>query len=238
MTENEEDKIEKEIVKTCLERFGKNLATVLIFGSYNTGEFVANQSDIDLIILFKKNNGMKFQKELDILKHRIFVDIKTSIAHFRTLSDYKKHIYHEGTWSSWITVICGSKNIYSTKEFENFRSYLEKHPISSKILKEYLLHKDDIELEGYFKRSSGWNLTKAYFSHIRRKLQILNWLEGNELTFDYDVCLKNIKSLVSEKKLKQLGQIYAERIEISLQESQGYYKLAKDLTEKIIRKLK
>ncbi|MBU0760397.1 MAG: nucleotidyltransferase domain-containing protein [Nanoarchaeota archaeon] len=239
-TENQEVKeaTEKRITNICLNRLRDNLAGILIFGSYNTGEFVLGKSDIDLLILLKEDNGMKFQKEEDILKHVELTDLKPSIVHFRPLEDYKEHIYREGAWSSWITIICGSKVIYSTEDFEKFRTYLEQHPLSSENLKDYIKTKDYIELEGYFKRNSGWNLTKAYYSHLRRKLQILNFLEGNTLDFDFTTCLNNLDCLIENKLLQKIEKLYKERKEITEQEVKKYYVLAKKLTKQILEKLK
>ena len=227
------NQIEKKIIEACLNRCGKNLATILIFGSCNTGNFIAGKSDIDLIILLKNNNGIKLQAAEDLLKHVDFADLKISIAHFRTLDNYKSHIYSEGTWSSWITVINGSKVIYSTKEFEQFKESLKNNPIPNNILAEYLIHKDKIELDGYFTRSEGEDLTKAYFSHMRRKLQILNYLQNNEIEFDYTICLDNLKDLEDSTKLNQLIEFYNSRKGLNNKEAKEFYQIAKTLTNKI-----
>lgn len=127
-------KLEKRLVDTCLENYSGNLAAILIFGTYNTGPFMFGISDVDKIILFKQEDNLDFRKEQDKLREEL-TDINLSILHFRTINDYEKHIYDEGSWSSWITVINGSKIIYSTKEFEKFRKKLFSNPISKEKLK-------------------------------------------------------------------------------------------------------
>ncbi len=230
--------IENRIVNTCIKRYGNNLAAVLIFGSYNTGKFVKGISDINLIILFKKKNSIKFQSEYDILYHNLFADIPVSITHFRIIEDYRRHIYGEGSWSSWITVINGSKAIYSTKEFELFRQKLLEKPILGAHLLSYLLHKDEIELKGYFKRIREWDLTKAIFFYIRRKLQVINYLNGNNLEFDYQKSLRNIKHIEHEKELSRLSDLYYGRKNLTNKKINSYYEIAHKLTYLIKRKIK
>ncbi|MBU0907909.1 MAG: nucleotidyltransferase domain-containing protein [Nanoarchaeota archaeon] len=47
-------RIEKTLVDACKKLYGENLAAVLIFGSYFTGNYNKEESDLDTIILFKK----------------------------------------------------------------------------------------------------------------------------------------------------------------------------------------
>jgi len=234
----EDKKLENSIVETCLKRYNGNLGAVLIFGSYNTGNFISGKSDVDLIILFKEKNNMKFQAEQDFLCHKEFANIPVSIIHFRTLDDYKEHIYEEGSWSSWITCIIGSKTIYSTTEFEEFKKFLSENPIPKQDLLDYLKNKDEIELNGYFKKLNGWDLTKAYFSHLRRKLQILNYFEGHKLEFDYSSCLNNLRNILNHNEFDEISLMYSNRSKMNKSKSKKFYALANELTKVIEDKLK
>ena len=127
----------REIKKFLKKRYKNNLAAILILGSTNTGHFVGGKSDIDTIILLKKKNNLNLKKEIKELQKKV-KPMKWSIIHFETFASYKKHIYQKGSWSSWITVIAGSKKLYTTKEFEKFRRQLIKKPIPKEKLLEYL----------------------------------------------------------------------------------------------------
>ena len=235
--------LEKRIIDSCLERFDNNLAAILIFGSYNTGQFVEGVSDIDMIILFKEESSFDFEKERYELGNNL-ADINPKIVHFRTINDYEKHIYEEGSWSSWITVIRGSRAIYSTNEFDNFRNRLLNNPIPKEKLLKYIKRKDNCELEeklfirGNNEKRTEWQLTKWLFLHIRRKLQILNYYIGNKLEFDYKKCLdnlRNIKGIENENMLKKLGELYGSRRVLKNEEIEAYLNVAKSLTNSIIK---
>lgn len=138
--------LEKKLVDRCLLNYDRNLAAVLIFGSYNIGPFKNGSSDLDTIILLKKDKNIDFEKETDDLS-RLLKDLNIALHHFRTIDNYKEHIYDKGSWSSWITVICGSKIAYSTPEFEKFRKELAEKSIEKGKLIEYLEHKDKTDYE-------------------------------------------------------------------------------------------
>ena len=231
-------KLEQKIVKTSLKRYDGNLAAILIFGSYNTGHFVPGKSDIDSIILFKKDGNLDEEEKINLGNSIRKQDVPISIIHFKTLKGYEEHIYHKGSWSSWITVIRGSKPIYSTEEFENFRKRLMENPIPKEKLEEYLRHKDEFELEGYFKDRDLWDKTKGLYSHFRRKLQIMNYYFGNNLEFDFDKCLKNFSEIKEKEKLEYLAGLYKRRESLSKDEAKEYIAMAKKFTNKIIEVLK
>lgn len=218
----------RNIKKILLERYKNNLAAILVFGSANTGQFIDGESDIDTIILLKNPGDLDLEREKKFLSKKAEL-INWSIIHFRTLKDYKNHIYNEGSWSSWITTINGSKRIYSTSEFEKFRRELIKNPVPRKKLFKYLKNKDRFELTK-MKRLGGWNSTKWAFSHIRRKLQILNYFKTEKLIFDYDACVYNLNP-DDKQELNQLCQKYKQREKLSKKEINYYYNLARELTK-------
>lgn len=223
----------RKVKEFFLKRYKNNLATILIFGSANTGHFVEGKSDIDTIVLLKKQNKLDLEKELESL-FDIFEKIKLRILHFKTLNNYRKHIYDKGSWASWITVTNGSRKVYSTKEFHEFRKHLISNPIPKKKLKEYIKEKDKFELEGYFKKIKGSDLTKGFFSHLRRKLQIINYYENKKIKFDYKKCLREI-NIDKEKrnKLERLYKLYEKKEKLSKKEINYYRNLADEFTKRI-----
>lgn len=224
----------QEIKDFFLKRYKSNLAAILIFGSANTGHFVEGKSDIDTIVLLKRQNKLDLGKELENL-FETFEEIKLRILHFKTLGSYKKHIYDKGSWASWITVIDGSRKVYSTREFQKFRKHLISKPIPKKKLKEYIKEKDKFELSGYFKKIKESDLTKGLFSHLRRKLQIINYYENKKIEFAYKKCLKNIKINKEEReKLQKLYKSYEKKEKLPKKEINYYTKLAKKFTGKIV----
>lgn len=225
---------ENKIVEVCLSRYDKNLVAILIFGSYNTGQFAPGVSDIDTIILLKQQQKLDFKQEQDELRNSL-AKINLSIQHFDTIDNYRQHIYEGASWSSWITILTGSRAIYATPEFTAFKEFLATHELDKQKLKEYLAHKDEFELEGYFKQKEGWELTKGIFSHMRRKLQIINYYTGNDLEFDYFACLQNIRKLKERRALKELGKLYKKRESIPQKEIEKYYTIAKKLTEDVMK---
>ncbi len=224
----------ENIKRFLKKKYKDNLAAILVFGSANIGHYKEGESDIDLILLLKSKKRLNMEEEKESLFEN-FEKENAKIIHFKTLSNYDKHIYKKGSWSSWITVIDGSEKIYSTPEFQKFRKRLISKPILKKKLIEYLKTKDRFELEGYLKKEKGFALTKGLFSHIRRKLQIINYYETNQIIFDYNKCLKRICLEDGEKrKLKKLYSTYKKRKGLSKKEIKDYYKLANEFTKKII----
>ncbi|MEK6757615.1 MAG: nucleotidyltransferase domain-containing protein [Nanoarchaeota archaeon] len=223
-----------DIKRYLKERYKDNLSAILIFGSANTGHFVERKSDIDLIILLKNKKELNLEREKEILfKER--KSLKWSIVHFDTIKEYEKHIYKKGSWSSWITVINGSKKLYRTNEFEKFRKRLISKPISKKKLKKYIKDKDKFELDGYFKNIKEFESLKGLFSHLRRKLQIMNYYENKTILFDYEKCLKNINlDKNKEIMLNKLYDNYVKRKTLPKKDIDDYYEISRELTKKTI----
>lgn len=219
--------VKSEIVNACLKRQKDNLAAVLVFGSFRTGPYVEGVSDIDLAILYKRK--IDFARE----KFGIEKEVKRnlSIQQMATLEEAFARIYKEGSWSTWITILVGSEAMYRIKEFDVFKKRLAK-PLDKERLLNYLIRKDGVELNGYFKDIKGWELAKGLFSHIRRKLQIISYYQGNKLEFDYDRCLNDSK--VGDKGvLDKLSKIYFSRGKLTAQEEVLYRKIALRLTDEI-----
>jgi len=144
-----------------------------------------------------------------------------------------------------IEVLGNIKNLYRTEDFLDKKIIINYKGIKLPclLLEEELRvykkmgRKDKVELDGYFKKIKGFDLTKALFSHLRRKLQIINYFQNKKLVFGYNNCLSNVDLLNSEKeKLRTLHQSYNSRKGLSKKEISDYHELAKKLTNNILTK--
>lgn len=220
-----------------LDRYGNNLAGIIIFGSTNTGHFREGESDIDHMIFLKKLGKININEEikflLDSLKQYNF-----ATQYFNTLEGIKDYIKKRKSFSTYMTIVSedGSRVIYTTPEFERTREYLRKHPLTKKEIQEQIKEKDNFELNGYFEKINGYILTKALMAHLRRKLQVVNYFKTGELIFDYERCLDNSDIDKEEKEsLEKLYHHYQKRETLTLKEIEHYEDLARQFTERITR---
>jgi predicted nucleotidyltransferase len=226
--------IEKEITELCIKRFGDNLAGVVVFGSYLSGPYVQGISDIDCLVYLKLREGMNLENEGNILT-TLGKSINLSIQNLETVEGSYERIYSEGSWSTWITLVCGSRIIYQTEQFSDFILRLRNRNLMKERIIEYIKHKDSFELSIYLHRLTDWNLTKALYSHIRRKLQILSFEVTKQPVFDYRNCLTNIKTDDETKHLLlNLASYYEQRRPMTREEAEPYFDISAELTKKII----
>jgi len=226
--------IEQEITELCLKQFGANLAGIAIFGSYNAGPYVEGVSDIDVNIYLLRRNGMDLAQEKAVLVESAKA-LKLSVHHLETLDVGLDRIYREGSWTSWITLTCGSKFICATPAFVEFIDKIRAKDIAQENLIEYIKHKDELELAGYLRRISDWDLTKCLYAHIRRKLQILSYRKTKQPEFDYLKCLANIGVNAATKSLlDNLAKYYEIRMSLTGEEAQPYFETAAMLSKMII----
>lgn len=226
----------QRIKNFLLERYGDNLAGILIFGSANTGEFVEGKSDIDNMIFLKEQKGTNLQDEMKFLIDKLKSE-NFATQYFHTIEGIKDYLKKRSSWSTYATIITdeGSKTLYTTPEFEETRRWLKENPPSDKGLRKYIQRKDGVELEGYFKDIRDFRLMKAIFAHLRRKLQMINYFENQEVEFNYEKCLNQIDiDTSSEKKLIRLKEIYKKRDVLSDEEVEDYSQLAREFTKRII----
>lgn len=192
-------------------------------------------SDIDALIFLYRIGNLKSQAEIEALQNES--RILLSVQQLGTLREARRRIYEGGSWSTWITLVVGSKVIYRTKKFDAFRRSLGKQRLSPKRLINYLKGKDRFELDGYVGSASGWELTKGLFSHMRRKLQIISYYRGNKLAFEFDVCLNNLSDL-NTGVLRKLRESYMARKSISAIDIPVYMAYARELTGLAIDSIK
>lgn len=225
----------KKIRSFIVSRYGDNLAGLLVFGSANTGQFHEGRSDIDTIILLKKLNGLDLEKETNFLIESLKSE-NFRTQYFHTVESIKEHVKKRVSWSTRITILSkeGSRVLYSTPEFEKLKRWLIDNFPSKEDIMRYVIEKDKVELDGYFKEIENFDLTKALMSHVRRKLQIMNYFQSNKIIFDYDICLNDVELPAEEKgKLKELYRIYEKREKLSKKQISDYYNLARELTKRI-----
>lgn len=226
----------KKIRKFILSKYKDNLAAILVFGSANTGHFRKGKSDIDTMIFLKKLKGLNLDKETKFLINELKSE-NFRTQYFHALNSIKKYVRERISWSTRITILSkdGSRVLYSTPEFEELKKWLIDTFPSKYNIRKYVQKKDKVELYGYFKKIRDFDLTKALFSHLRRKLQIITYFQTGKIIFDYNKCLNNIKLLDEEKeKLKALYEFYEKRKKLSRKQINEFYLFAKQLTNRIL----
>ena len=175
-----------KVKRTLVKRYGKNLAAILVFGSANTGKFYQGKSDIDTIILLKSKEGLNFEEEIILLSDKL-KKINFTTQYFHTLRSIKDQILKRKSWGAFIVIASrdGSLLLHSTPEFQKLKQWFRKHPFKKKDCLVYLQEKNRTDVNGYFKKRKGSELTKSIACHIRKQLQILNFLKNGLLVYDY-----------------------------------------------------
>ena len=224
------------IKEFLLDRYEDNLAGILLFGSANTGEFRQGESDVDTMIFLKEQRELDTGEEIRFLIKSLKSE-RFATQYFHTLEGIVQHIKERKSFSVYITMVGqgGSKTLYSTPEFEETREQLRKNPPSKKEIKKFIKEKDDFELDGYFRDIKNFELTKALFAHLRKKLQVRNYFKTREFIFDYNRCMNNLDLSENEKReLHFLYDVYSKRKSLTETEVDKYCRLAKEFTDRII----
>ncbi|MFH1607897.1 MAG: nucleotidyltransferase domain-containing protein [archaeon] len=222
----------KGIKKFLKKRYGDNLAAILVFGSANTGQYKEGVSDIDLIILLKRENHLNLKKEFKKIVNEL-KELKVSLHHLKTIKGHEKYIYQRGSWSSWTETIKESKNIYSTQEFRKLKTRLIKKPISKQKLIEYSNYKNR-RMSNYPGNRKGFSLTKGVFANLKTRMQTRVYLKHKTIIFDYNKCIKKINLEKEERKmLKRILKKHEQRKIITNKEFQYYKKLITNLTKEM-----
>jgi len=224
-----------KIKRTLMKRYGKNLAGILIFGSANTGKFYQGKSDIDTIILLKNKEGLNFEEEIILLSDKL-KKINFVTQYFHTLRSIKDQILKRKSWGAFIVIASreGGLVLYSTPEFQRLKQWFRKHPLKKKDCLKYLQEKNKTDVNGYFKKRKGYELTKSVMCHIRKQLQILNFLKNGLLIYDYKECLDYLN--LDEKdnqKLLILYNKYKDRVSLKKSEVNTYYSYFRKLNSMI-----
>ncbi len=64
---------------------------------------------------------------------------------------------------------------------------------------------------------------------------MLSFYSGNELNFDYNSCLASFQDLEYQEDLKEIGELYEKRGDLSEAEVSKYVGIARDLTQKVVK---
>lgn len=221
-------------IKNFLKRrYKQNLAAILIFGSAATNNYKKGKSDIDAIVLLKSRKGLDFKEEIIILSDSLQKE-RLSIQYLHTLQSIKEYIKKRKSWATFLRITSKDSALvlYSTKEFQNLKKCFLKNPLKKKDCIYYLNIKQISDVEGYFKTAKAFFLTKSLMFHIRKQLQILNYLNKGGLVFDYKTCLNNSDLENSDKhRLITLYTHYKTRKPI--REKEYYFKTINKLNRKI-----
>jgi len=195
------------------KRYKGNLAGLLIFGSANTGHFVEGKSDIDAIILLKNKEGVNFEEEIILLSDSLKSENFTT-QYFHTLQSIKDYILEGKSWGTFITIVSddGCLVLCSSSEFEGLREWFVENPLDKDDCIKYLCGKNKSDVNGYFKKAKGYELTKSLMAHIRKQLQMLNFLKNGGLVYNYEDCLDNSELGSGDKdRLMVLYDKYSDR---------------------------
>lgn len=214
-----------KIKRTLMKRYGRNLAAILVFGSANAGKFYRSKSDIDTIILLKNKNNLNFEEEIILLSDKL-KKINFATQYFHTLRSIKAQILKRKSWGTFIVIASrdGSLVLYSTPEFQRLKQWFRKHPLKKKDCLKYLEEKNKTDVNGYFKKTRGYDLTKSLMFHIRKQLQILNFLKNGLLVYKYKECLDYLDlDEKDNKKLLVLYDKYGKRASLRKNEVNTYY---------------
>lgn len=232
MAEDIKNEIQEQINSFLKNKYKNNLAAILIFGSYFTGNYDPEESDLDLIILLKNKNPKekdKIEIKESLKKLNVFVH------HLKTIKKCKEDLYEKGSWSSWIVLQKGARVIFSTPEFKDFQKYLKENPIKKEKLIEFIKKKDDFDLIIDLQNKKNFDATKMLFAHIRRKLQIIHYHRQKIIEPDYNQCLKSNAELNKNKLLIKLGKSYLSRESMRKKELSEIVSLSRKLTPKTIK---
>lgn len=229
----------KEIKNYFINRYSGNLASIILFGSVVTNNYIEGKSDIDTIVILKKKGNLDLNKE----KIRAFEERsepKLSIQNLMDIKYAKDNLIFGKSWSTYWALVSkkGSRILYATSEFKSLKEYLLKNPPKRKITKQHIKEKDKIDLEKLLPKWKGFIATKYLTFHIRRKLQVLNYFKTGNYIYDFDKCLKNLNFHEGEKNdLEKLVKSYKNRELLSKKEINYFVKFAYGLTKKIEKEI-
>jgi hypothetical protein len=231
-----------KIKEVASERYGDNLAGLLVLGSVNTGNFVEGESDINTMVFVKDLDNLNPKEEIDFLTNSLRNE-RFQSQYFHSLESIVEYLKKRKSFSTYLTITAedGSKILYSTHEFGDIRKRLRENPFTKKELIEHVKEKDEFEIgeKGYMRNSQtgkyknrAYRLTQNLFFHLRRKIQIMSFLKTGKLIFDLENCIDNTELNDDEKgKIIKLYDLYKERKPVS--KEQDYFDLAYKFTDKI-----
>ncbi len=229
----------KKIKNYFVNRYKDNLASVVLFGSVVTNDYVEGKSDIDTIIILKKKGNLDLDKEkISAFEERN--EPRLSIQNLIDVKQAKENLICGKSWSTYWALASeeGSRILYSTLEFKSLKKYLLKNPPKRDITREHIKEKDKVDLEKLFPKWKGFLATKYLTFHLRRKLQVLNYFKTGNYIYDFEKCLKNINFNEGEKNnLEKILKHKKNRKLLSKKETDSFIKLSYDLTKKIEREI-
>ncbi len=231
-----------KIKEYLLDKYKDNLAGALVLGSANTKHYLEGESDINTMVFVKEKGDLDFKDEIEKLTKEL-KDYKFQSQYFHSVDSIKEYLQKRKSFASYLVITAddGSIVLYDTPEFKEMKKWLRENPFSNEEIKEHVLEKDEFEIRGYMKEKSeeqfrgrNYRQTQNLLFHLRRKVQIMNYIDTKKLIFDLSDCLDNIL-LPLENKLGiyKLYEKYRKREILTKEQIQDYFNLAKELTNKI-----
>jgi len=193
------DKYLKNFVNYCKDKFGDNLAAIVVYGSYAGGYFDKNKSDYDVFVIFKeytpegKNNLKKKFK-------------KITLQYFLTTEDLINHV-RSGHWTVYITLLKGKlKIVYKTKEYKDFLKKLKKIYFFD-FIDVAIIEAKAVYEKRQLKKLKGFKALKWAFPSIRKKLQLLNYIRCKKPVWKFRKVLRKNKNIFDKKEIKFLKKL-------------------------------
>ena len=187
------DKYLKNFIKYCKEKFGDNLAAIVIYGSYAWGYFDKKKSDYDVFMIFKDKIPYG-EKEL----RKKFK--KVGGFYYLNIDELLKRA-HLGHWTSYITLLTSARVLYSTKEYEKFLRKLKKINLLEEIIDIAGVELRSINRANILKKTRGYKAVKWALASIRVQLQLFSYLRYKKLIWNIKENLKKNKDILTKEEM-------------------------------------
>jgi len=165
----------KKFINHSKKKFKENLIAIVIYGSYPWKYFDKTKSDYDIFAIFK-NKPLRNRKEINKKFPKI------SLQYFCTEKELIEKI-KKGHFSIYVTLLKSAKVLYKTKEYSKFLKELKTIKFSKKKFIKKTIDKTDFELK-VLRNNNGYVGAKCIFPSIRKRLQLLTYVEKNKLIWD------------------------------------------------------
>jgi len=135
-----------EFVEACKEKFGEDLISIVLFGSYARGNF-KESSDVDLLVIAKNLPGNVFERD-KLIEEIVWNILKRRHIKISPILVEPEEIKIHAKWPNplFYGILLGYRILFGNEFFEKVM----------KVVKEGIMEKDPIYIEG----GKEWRLIK------------------------------------------------------------------------------
>ena len=135
-----------EFVEACKEKFGEDLISIVLFGSYARGNF-KESSDVDLLVIAKNLPGNVFERD-KLMEEIVWNILKKRHIKISPILVEPEEIKIHAKWPNplFYGILLGYRILFGNEFFEEVM----------KVVKERIMEKDPIYIEG----GKEWRLIK------------------------------------------------------------------------------